>query len=89
MRKRGCRGCPIVIVLPAYFLFLLMTVFCGLSTAGASSFEEISREGETREPAIAGTWYPGSPEMLRKQVEGFLDDNRAERYADLSPFLAH
>lgn len=73
MRKRGCRGCPIVIVLPAYFLFLLMTVFCGLSTAGASSFEEISREGETREPAIAGTWYPGSPEMLRKQVEGFLE----------------
>jgi len=24
-----------------------------------------------------------------QQVEGFLDDNRAERYADLSPFLAH
>ncbi|MBI4705903.1 MAG: AmmeMemoRadiSam system protein B [Deltaproteobacteria bacterium] len=27
-----------------------------------------------REPAVAGTFYPGSPERLREQVEGFLAD---------------
>ncbi|MEN6474995.1 MAG: AmmeMemoRadiSam system protein B [Syntrophaceae bacterium] len=31
-------------------------------------------EAIVRKPAVAGSWYPGSPEMLRRDVHTFLED---------------
>ena len=35
--------------------------------------------GETREPAVAGAFYPFDPDVLKEQIEGFLDNVPEEK----------
>ncbi|KAF0122024.1 MAG: AMMECR1 domain-containing protein [bacterium] len=36
--------------------------------------ESYSETGEIREPAVAGSFYPNDPAVLKKQIRGFLDN---------------
>lgn len=54
-------------------LFLVLTAVLGyLATSVAVAAAKTAAAEEIREPAIAGTWYPGSPGELRQQVVSFL-----------------
>ena len=65
------------------FNLLLLLVFPPFFFGGASALSDNSplREPKSRRPAmtqdirksiIAGSWYPGRPETLRSQIQGFL-----------------
>ena len=41
--------------------------------------ESYSERGEIREPAVAGSFYPNDPTVLRKQIRGFLDNVPEEK----------
>lgn len=51
-------------------LALAASLWMGTGRLGAT---EASSTGAVREPILAGTWYPGSPATLKRQVEEFLD----------------
>ena len=53
-------------------LFLLLTSFSSWSSGAG-----IEEQG-VREPALAGTWYPASPEKLRGQLTEFLSKASSE-----------
>ncbi|MFA4911892.1 MAG: AmmeMemoRadiSam system protein B [Desulfobacteria bacterium] len=41
--------------------------------------ESYSETGEIREPAVAGSFYPNDPVVLKKQIRGFLDNVPEEK----------
>lgn len=49
---------------------------CGDHRPPSEAAEGASRAQGVREPILAGTWYPGSADSLRKTIEGYL--SRAE-----------
>ncbi|RLA85180.1 MAG: hypothetical protein DRG31_03630 [Deltaproteobacteria bacterium] len=49
-------------------ILIVSLLFFSAITQGS---ERMAR-GPIRESAIAGTWYPGDPKILRRQIEGFL-----------------
>jgi hypothetical protein len=65
-----------------YYLFFLINFFLLM---GTPSMAQISRGGkelemkEIREPAVAGSWYPGIPEILSKDIKGYLENAKKEK----------
>jgi hypothetical protein len=65
-----------------YYHFFLIAIFIFV---GPLSTAQISRGGketamkEIREPALAGTWYPGDPEILSRDVKGYLENVKKEK----------
>jgi len=61
------------VIIPLVALWALTAVFIPSRDARAET---------VREPVIAGSWYPGDPQALREQVDGFLkkveSQNRTE-----------
>ena len=62
MRNDRFRGWRLVCAL----LFVWVVALCSAPDTAAES-------GQIRESVIAGTWYPGSPGELQRQVRGYLD----------------
>jgi hypothetical protein len=64
------------------FYFLLLISFLLM---GTPLFAQISRGGkettmkEIREPIFAGSWYPGEPEILSRDVRRYLENAKKER----------
>jgi hypothetical protein len=58
-------------VFPFFAALLLVCPGIGIQGAAASG-GEIMPAGQVRQSVIAGTWYPGSPERLRQEIQGFL-----------------
>jgi len=56
------------------FLALCITIGCGAadSTPAAAPAAKTSEPSKTREPAVAGLFYPQHKDDLSKQVDGFL-----------------
>jgi len=58
-------------------IFLLLT--------GERTLAQVSRGGkemgmkEIREPALAGSWYPGNPEVLSRDVKRYLENAKKEK----------
>jgi AmmeMemoRadiSam system protein B/AmmeMemoRadiSam system protein A len=59
------------------FLYLLCLIGFILFL-GSFSIAQVSKGGmsmkEIREPAVAGSWYPGQPDILSKDVKGYLEN---------------
>ena len=54
-------------------LFLTFVAACFLITPfPAGNAEAESREAEVRAPVLAGSWYPGRPEVLRQTISDYL-----------------
>ena len=53
--------------------------------AGSMAMAQISKGGkemgmkEIREPALAGSWYPGDPEILSRDVKRYLENAKEEK----------
>jgi AmmeMemoRadiSam system protein B/AmmeMemoRadiSam system protein A len=53
--------------------------------AGSMAMAQISKGGkemgmkEIREPALAGSWYPGDPEILSRDVKRYLENAKKEK----------
>jgi hypothetical protein len=68
------RRCIDLIFLISFFLF-----------AGSIAMAQISKGGkemgmkEIREPAVAGSWYPGDPEILSRDVKRYLENAKKEK----------
>jgi MEMO1 family protein len=68
------RRCIDLIFLISFFLF-----------AGSIAMAQISKGGkemgmkEIREPALAGSWYPGDPEILSRDVKRYLENAKKEK----------
>ena len=68
------RRCIDLIFLISFFLF-----------AGSMAMAQISKGGkemgmkEIREPALAGSWYPGDPEILSRDVKRYLENAKKEK----------
>ena len=64
--------------------FLIFLISFSL-LSGATTLAEVSREEkemgmkEVREPALAGTWYPGEPEVLSRDVKRYLENTKKEK----------
>lgn len=54
--------------LAIFFLGSFLTFSWGFQLEGA----EGSGPGTVRDPVLAGTWYPGNPEELKRSVNGYL-----------------
>lgn len=57
------------------FLFLAHSA----SEAQAPKGSKEREMREIREPAVAGSWYPGRPEVLSRDVRGYLEKAKGER----------
>lgn len=53
-------------------LWVVAATFCVLLSGHVCEAGKTSKTDEIREPAIAGTWYPGSQAELRQQVTSYL-----------------
>jgi AmmeMemoRadiSam system protein B/AmmeMemoRadiSam system protein A len=68
------RRCIDLIFLISFFLFM-----------GSMAMAQISKGGremgmkEIREPALAGSWYPGDPEILSRDVKRYLENAKKEK----------
>ena len=51
---------------------VLLLIICFATTYTFSSVHTASADEKIRESVLAGTWYPGDPEVLRKQIKNFL-----------------
>ncbi len=66
----------------SFYLLLIVNFFLLM---GAPLFAQISRGGkettmkEIREPIFAGSWYPGEPEILSRDVRRYLENAKKER----------
>jgi AmmeMemoRadiSam system protein B/AmmeMemoRadiSam system protein A len=66
------------------FFIILLTVFICL---GSPCIAQVSRGGkeigmkEIREPVFAGSWYPGEPEILSRDVKRYLGNVKKENLA--------
>ena len=64
-----------------YLIFLINFVLL----AGSMAMAQISKGGkemgmkEIREPALAGSWYPGDPEILSRDVKRYLENAKKEK----------
>lgn len=64
-----------------YLIFLISFVLF----AGSMAMAQISKGGkemgmkEIREPALAGSWYPGDPEILSRDVKRYLENAKEEK----------
>jgi AmmeMemoRadiSam system protein B/AmmeMemoRadiSam system protein A len=64
-----------------YPFFLIAVLICWESP----SMAQVSRGGkemgmkEIREPALAGSWYPGEPEILSRDVKRYLENAKREK----------
>ncbi|MGA2317072.1 MAG: AmmeMemoRadiSam system protein B [Thermodesulfobacteriota bacterium] len=64
-----------------YLIFLISFVLL----AGSMAMAQISKGGkemgmkEIREPALAGSWYPGDPEILSRDVKRYLENAKKEK----------
>src|SRR4030065_2946948 len=69
------------IVRRSFYLLFLMSFFLSSSVAVA----QISKKGkeigmkEVREPVFAGSWYPGNPEVLSRDIQRYLGDAKKEK----------
>lgn len=54
------------------FLFGVLLWIAGGVWLSAAYAEQGSASKQVREPVLAGSWYPGSPEELRGMITGFL-----------------
>jgi MEMO1 family protein len=60
---------------------LLVAALAGPGYArDAASSGEAVKAGQIRESVVAGTWYPGSPEELQRQVQSYLDQAPASEF---------
>jgi AmmeMemoRadiSam system protein B/AmmeMemoRadiSam system protein A len=64
-----------------YLIFLISFVLL----AGSMAMAQISKGGkemgmkEIREPALVGSWYPGDPEILSRDVKRYLENAKKEK----------
>jgi AmmeMemoRadiSam system protein B/AmmeMemoRadiSam system protein A len=64
-----------------YLIFLISFVLL----VGSMAMAQISKGGkemgmkEIREPALAGSWYPGDPEILSRDVKRYLENAKKEK----------
>ncbi|HUL38459.1 MAG TPA: AmmeMemoRadiSam system protein B, partial [Thermodesulfobacteriota bacterium] len=67
-------------ILRRLFHFFL---FISLLLMNSVAFAQVSKGGremkEIREPALAGTWYPGDPETLSRDVKRYLENAKKEK----------
>ncbi len=63
-----------------FFFLIVVFVFPVPFSIGQSpkGTKEI-RMNEIREPAVAGSWYPGQPDVLSRDVRGYLENAKKEK----------
>ncbi len=61
------------------FFICFFSLMCPLSTAQISRGGKETAMKEIREPAVAGSWYPGSPEILSRDVKRYLENVKREK----------
>ena len=63
------------------YLLLIISFLLLNSTAVAQISRGVKEMGmeEIREPALAGSWYPGEPEILSRDVKRYLENAKKER----------
>jgi hypothetical protein len=69
-------------ILRRLFYFLLFISFLPMSSEAIAQISKGGKEmgmKEIREPALAGTWYPGDPETLSRDVKRFLENAKKEK----------
>jgi AmmeMemoRadiSam system protein B len=65
-----------------FFHFIL---FISFFLMGSVAMAQTTRAGkemgmkEIREPALAGSWYPGDPEILSRDVKRYLENAKKEK----------
>ena len=52
----------------------LLLALCACASGPYASDTPAGPAAGIREPAIAGTWYPDSPDVLRRQIQTYLDN---------------
>src|SRR4030067_3781668 len=57
---------------------LLMWVGCFAEGQTTKKGKEIGMK-EVREPVFAGSWYPGNPEVLSRDIQRYLGDAKKEK----------
>ena len=64
-----------------YLLFLtgLLTVVASLSIGQTPKEGKEKGMEEIREPAVAGTWYPGKSDVLSADVRRYLENAKQEK----------
>ena len=62
-----------------FFLIAVLIFVSPLSTAQISWGGKEMGMKETREPALAGAWYPGDPEILSRDVKRYLENAKKEK----------
>src|SRR4030042_726389 len=63
------------------FCLLFLTCFFLMSSAAMAQITRGAKEmgmKEIREPALAGSWYPGDPEILSRDVKRYLENAKKE-----------
>ena len=66
-------------------LFCISFFLSFLSFVASPSMAQVSKSGkeagmkEIREPAVAGSWYPGNPDLLSRDIKGYLENARMEK----------
>ncbi|MGE5840117.1 MAG: AmmeMemoRadiSam system protein B [Deltaproteobacteria bacterium] len=56
---------------------LAVACFLIFQFSAGNAAEQKVQAGEVRSPVLAGTWYPGNPEVLRQAVAGYLSKAEA------------
>lgn len=65
-------------ILSCFFL-VLFTLSTTFSMAQVSKGGKEAGMREIRESAVAGTWYPGDPDILSRDVKGYLEKAKKEK----------
>ena len=53
-------------------IFWCIVLFLGETSFAETKLRRTAMENDVRKSIIAGSWYPGRPELLRSQIQGFL-----------------
>jgi AmmeMemoRadiSam system protein B/AmmeMemoRadiSam system protein A len=62
-----------------FHFFLSISLFLASSVALAQISKGGKEMKEIREPALAGSWYPGDPETLSRDVKRYLENAKKEK----------
>jgi len=70
-----------------YSFLLLFAVFfllfgSALMAQPSGETTEIGTKGAVREPAVAGSWYPGKADTLSKDIKQYLENSKKEKVGD-------
>jgi hypothetical protein len=62
-----------------FFLFISLLLMSSVALAQISKGGKEMGMKEIREPALAGSWYPGDPETLSRDVKRYLENAKKEK----------